>query len=1276
MMETAMNSVPAYDKILAIGLGGSGVRAVRSFMLYGSPGPAGLAPYDRGLAHGLERSTIVPIAIDTDADDLEDTMLLREAYPRALQSEFDNGRLPGAYPEIRHRIVVRRDEIGAALDLARSLERQRQIGAEDKFGDASAAARLIDEYLPISRRYYDALMPAGQDAAEGAGQLRALGRIAFLCSLDEIYDTFKQAVVEIQASGQKGQRARIVLFSSIAGGTGAGMLLDTAILLRRVIAPSIPLSAHLLLPDVFMGVSGVERIWPNCFATLKELDTISRPANSRPIRINYRIRSEDKKVTIHKQDDAIIDSLYLYDDTAKNLDWDPDPHLREDAELRAASRAMADVALALARSDIRAANKNKQNLLVGLKSGTAASRRIYHTAAVAPLRPEATRNLAGVVSVAVLEWLRRTCIDPLVIDSPPPSLLRQPDRIATTLQATPEANGASDQADTGTGLAPWELALESYVEHLRQIADDPSFDNLVDLERDPDLDALNAWIGRNFRPNIIEKWREGVVQQSRQEADRPNGATDPSSPVVANVAKHEIFRDVIDERLRPLTDYLDELEGRLKQETARHLSPIVGEQLDEVREWLSQQPEETTADDMVEITAPNSFYHQRITLGAYREGSRQSDDRLREWYPPGPLRRDMATMARTVVSAIENGLRVETEDGFELRPELPGQVARAYMRGPFRAEIGSRIDRLALINLGHRSYVDGIAASANRHALDVAGYVNLIAGEDEVQRFERVMAPLHELMTAYRQAQDRTDRHDLERIKLHDLMRRRLQERFDRLGPDPDRNAHLAHDILGDLVDRLGRQSDGAIAGKVSLVETVAEILASRVLTGLTGEIEMKNIGPADLAPRLQNLHETAIAFIEFFLEQSEFELSRVGGPTGLEATVDNCRLGVFNSRMAPGEMNAAAVTVALPAAGDREKITNSALTREIRRSIRARLQMPAHIADYRSDVPVIMHEHLYHAGYQLKRIDRYNAAYRALSNEEKPLYHVIPGAVGFPDSIFGTADLFEETIPRTWHCHGHGEHPVDISGSDDHCPVCVDEHARGRRRLIDVSRRSPWVDLVLPECPGTKAKQPFPPVAIPQELQSRFWNGPDNSELSRLDGGGTFETLLLANGFAEGGGNGATPPKASDRRLFPAVFDERNKVWEWLQRDPYRDNRFVRYRDQALRVGQEVRLYECFHCGFPINQTIGSAVRPTTCPRCRRALEHCGHCSDHRCQLYEPSFDSGAESKRCPSCEFDMNPPIFGPEPAAPRDDGGDGPDPTATYRGGGGSQAEALST
>jgi hypothetical protein len=147
----------------------------------------------------------------------------------------------------------------------------------------------VGEYLDIDTHSRDTWFPVNailnsKTLSEGAGQVRAISRLAFETAVRSgKLEPLHQAIEDLyKLEGTEYEQAlRVIIVSSLAGGTGSGILLPVALYIKNYLATRFRQSANItrgffLLPEVFYGVidSQSERnnLKSNAYATLRELD--------------------------------------------------------------------------------------------------------------------------------------------------------------------------------------------------------------------------------------------------------------------------------------------------------------------------------------------------------------------------------------------------------------------------------------------------------------------------------------------------------------------------------------------------------------------------------------------------------------------------------------------------------------------------------------------------------------------------------------------------------------------------------------------------------------------------------------------------------------------------------------------------------------------------------------------------------------------------------------------------------------------------------------------
>ncbi len=196
-------------------------------------------------------------------------------------------------------VVIDTDPAQAEAESRSANARQIRLDA-----DESVFASIPDigtiwrerENLPHLRNWLPPDLDGIGDVSQGAKQIRALGRLAFFSNFADIIAALRNARAkvinpdhaatladrEIEIDPKFQTRPEYYLVASLCGGTGAGMFLDTAFVIKHIEAArgKSPVIAYLAMPDVFADKS-VGRVNPNAYAALKELNYFTYNARDR-----------------------------------------------------------------------------------------------------------------------------------------------------------------------------------------------------------------------------------------------------------------------------------------------------------------------------------------------------------------------------------------------------------------------------------------------------------------------------------------------------------------------------------------------------------------------------------------------------------------------------------------------------------------------------------------------------------------------------------------------------------------------------------------------------------------------------------------------------------------------------------------------------------------------------------------------------------------------------------------------------------------------------------
>ncbi|MBP8949629.1 MAG: hypothetical protein KBG73_12375 [Candidatus Promineofilum sp.] len=173
-----------------------------------------------------------------------------------------------------------------------------------------------------ARAYLGKLPPAAFVTKEGSGQIRQMGRISLFRDVSataksEILSRLRDAIQNMQGDVSRDRQLEIIIVSSLAGGTGAGMLIDMALLVRAqaqaLVQKNYVLRGFFLLPRAFTaGGLGEDRdMLARSFAAWRELDRfmiVSERFGAH--QVNYSQQNSDLRLRVAQR---AYDVSYLID---------------------------------------------------------------------------------------------------------------------------------------------------------------------------------------------------------------------------------------------------------------------------------------------------------------------------------------------------------------------------------------------------------------------------------------------------------------------------------------------------------------------------------------------------------------------------------------------------------------------------------------------------------------------------------------------------------------------------------------------------------------------------------------------------------------------------------------------------------------------------------------------------------------------------------------------------------------------------------------------------
>jgi hypothetical protein len=186
-------------------------------------------------------------------------------------------------------------------------------------------------YEPVFEEFSQRRFPSNlgtnpvMSSAKGCGVTRIFGTASLVACRDELANLVEQAMSRLRTRRRSTtQPLQIFLTASACGGTGAGMIIDAAALLRhffRLRGESPSISLFLIGPSVFLDDPSIplredqrDRMRASTYAILKELHHF---AQGNEFVSSYRLRDEKVVVGNKRDDDRLFDWVYYIDGHAE-----------------------------------------------------------------------------------------------------------------------------------------------------------------------------------------------------------------------------------------------------------------------------------------------------------------------------------------------------------------------------------------------------------------------------------------------------------------------------------------------------------------------------------------------------------------------------------------------------------------------------------------------------------------------------------------------------------------------------------------------------------------------------------------------------------------------------------------------------------------------------------------------------------------------------------------------------------------------------------------------
>lgn len=133
----------------------------------------------------------------------------------------------------------------------------------------------------------------------GAGQVRSRGRLALFAKFSDVFGRIRQVIDDVMnIKNQKQMYAdrfmvsdrggvEVYIIGSLAGGTGSGMFMDIAFIVRHLLDSLSNVTAVLALPRIFADKPGTHNIKSNTYGALKEIEHFWNLSPRNPLMIDY-----------------------------------------------------------------------------------------------------------------------------------------------------------------------------------------------------------------------------------------------------------------------------------------------------------------------------------------------------------------------------------------------------------------------------------------------------------------------------------------------------------------------------------------------------------------------------------------------------------------------------------------------------------------------------------------------------------------------------------------------------------------------------------------------------------------------------------------------------------------------------------------------------------------------------------------------------------------------------------------------------------------------------
>lgn len=225
----------------------------------------------------------------------------------------------------------REEEENISAGAVRLVEGKEFIPIGDNIG-ALASEIAAGKYSHLqwfpAKSFLSKLPPAAFNTKEGSGQIRHMGRISVFRDLaaiqrSEVLSRLRAAMQDLQGKVSRDMQLEIIIVGSLAGGTGAGMLVDLALLVRaqaaKMVANNYVVRGFFVLPRAFTagGLGEGRDMLARSFAAWRELDRFMIVSERFGLRqINYHESNQDLRLRLDRR---AYDVSYMVDPARQTM---------------------------------------------------------------------------------------------------------------------------------------------------------------------------------------------------------------------------------------------------------------------------------------------------------------------------------------------------------------------------------------------------------------------------------------------------------------------------------------------------------------------------------------------------------------------------------------------------------------------------------------------------------------------------------------------------------------------------------------------------------------------------------------------------------------------------------------------------------------------------------------------------------------------------------------------------------------------------------------------